>query len=78
MSSDPSSRTSRSPSRRIIDLLFGTFLAVLAAAILVWSDQSSVAGSIVAALVVGGLGIEAIISAMRGKRSLLARIGPLP
>jgi len=78
MSSDPSSRTRRSSSHRIVDLLFGTFLAVLAVAILVWSDQSSVAGSIVAALVVGGLGIEAIICAMRGKRSLLARIGPLP
>ena len=31
-----------------------------------------------AALVVMGLGLEAIVSAIRGKRSLLSRIGPLP
>ena len=31
-----------------------------------------------AALVVGGLGIDAIYSAIRGRRSLISRIGPLP
>jgi len=78
MSSEPSRHAGPWTSSRIVDLLFGIFLAVLAAAILVWSDPSSFAGSIVAAGAVGGLGIEAIFSAMRGKRPLLARIGPLP
>lgn len=78
MSSDPSRRPGAWPSSRLVDLLFGIFLAVLAAAILFTSDQSSLAGSIIAAGVVGGLGIEAICSAARGKRSLLARIGPMP
>lgn len=31
-----------------------------------------------AALVVGGLGVDAIYSAIRGRRSLISRIGPLP
>jgi hypothetical protein len=31
-----------------------------------------------AAVAVGGLGIDALYSAIRGRRSLLSRIGPLP
>ena len=31
-----------------------------------------------AALAVGALGIDAIYSAIRGRRSLISRIGPLP
>ena len=31
-----------------------------------------------AAVAVGGLGIDAIYSAIRGRRSLMSRIGPLP
>ncbi len=32
----------------------------------------------IAALVVAGLGLDAIISAIRARRPLLSRIGPLP
>ena len=31
-----------------------------------------------AAVAIGGLGIDAIYSAIRGRRSLMSRIGPLP
>ena len=31
-----------------------------------------------AAAAIGGLGIDAIYSAIRGRRSLMSRIGPLP
>jgi len=31
-----------------------------------------------AALAVGALGIDAVYSAVRGRRSLISRIGPLP
>lgn len=65
-------------SPQIVDLVFGVFLIVLAVAILALSDPSTRFGSVAAALVVGGLGAEAVFSAIRGKRSLLARIGPLP
>lgn len=78
MNSEPSHHAPQWTSRRIVDLLFGIFFTVLAAAILIWSDQASFAGSIIAAGAVGGLGIEAICCAIRGKRSLLSRIGPLP
>lgn len=30
------------------------------------------------ALLIGGLGVDAIVSVLRGRRSLLSRIGPLP
>lgn len=63
---------------RIVDLLFGIFFVLLAVAILALSEPSTLAGSIVAALVIGGIGIEAMVSAVRGKPSLLSRIGPLP
>lgn len=78
MNSNLSDRTEKSTASRIVDLLFGILFVVLAVAILVLSEQSTLAGSIVVALVVGGLGIDAIFCAARGKRSLLARIGVLP
>lgn len=31
-----------------------------------------------AALAVGGLGLDAIVAALKGRRSLISRIGPLP
>jgi hypothetical protein len=76
MNSDPSKHAGR--TSRIVDLLFGILFVIVAAAILVLSDQSNLAGSIAVALVVGGLGVDAVFSAVRGKRSLVSRIGPLP
>lgn len=35
-------------------------------------------GSVVAALVVGGLGVETLMSVAYNRQSLLSRIGPLP
>jgi len=35
-------------------------------------------GPVLAAVVIGGLGIEALLSAARNRRCLLSRIGPLP
>lgn len=80
MSSKPSrpASPSTSTSARIVDLLFGLLLAAIAVAILIWSEPSTLAGSLVAALILGGLGIESIYSAKRRRRSLVARIGPLP
>lgn len=31
-----------------------------------------------AALAVGGLGLDAIVAALQGRRSMISRIGPLP
>ena len=69
---------SESKASRVADALFGTFFLALAAAVLVLAWHSSPIGSVIAALVLGFLGAEAIVSAVRCRRSLLSRIGPLP
>lgn len=78
MNDDRPGGIGNSTSGRVADLLFGILFLVLAAAILFLSERFARVGAIVAAVTVGGIGIEAIYCAWRGKRSLLARIGPLP
>ncbi len=56
--------------------VFGTLFVAVALAIFVISESSW--GALIAGALVGGLGLDAIISALRNKKSLLARIGPLP
>jgi len=63
---------------RVVTAAFGACLVVLAIVILLSVDQSMLVGAIVAALVIGLLGVDACISALRDKPSLLHRIGPLP
>lgn len=65
-------------SRRLVGVLFGAFFVALALLIVVTSNASTRVPAFAAAVVIGGLGLDLIISAMRGKRSLLSRIGPLP
>jgi uncharacterized membrane protein YuzA (DUF378 family) len=50
----------------------------LAIAIIAVVDRPVGLGALVAATVIGLLGIDALIGAVRGKRPLLSRIGPLP
>lgn len=40
--------------------------------------QFGAAGGVVGAVVLGGLGLEATLAAIRDRRSWLARLGPLP
>ena len=58
--------------------VFGVFLVVVAVVILVATDRPIRLGALMASLVIGLLGVEACVSAARGKRSLVERIGPLP
>jgi Flp pilus assembly protein TadB len=69
---------SESKAGRVTDALFGTFILALAVAVLVLAWHSSPIAAAIAALVLGFLGVEAIVSAVRCRRSLLSRIGPLP
>lgn len=55
---------------------FGLLFAAIAFAIVVLTDRSL--GPMLAAACIGLLGVEAIISALRSRPSLLSRIGPLP
>ncbi len=67
-----------STSRRLVTGAFGVFFIGLAGAIVLTVEGSMSLGTVLAAAAVGILGVEACISAVRGTRSLLERIGPLP
>ena len=69
---------SKLSSNRTVTAIFGVFFVVLAFLILATAWESAPIGAAIAALVVGFLGAEAIVSAARGRSSLLSRIGPLP
>jgi hypothetical protein len=58
--------------------MFGVFFMLVAVLILVTIDTSVRWGALLAAVLVGGLGLDAVVSAFRKRQSLLARIGPLP
>jgi hypothetical protein len=76
--SDKPDPTNSTKARRIVGALFGIFFVVIALVILFTSNASNRVGAIAAAVVIGGLGLDLVASSIRGKRSLLARIGPLP
>lgn len=63
---------------RVAAVLIGALFVGIALAILVSFMQDLSAGPVLAALVIGSLGIEALLSAARNRRCLLSRIGPLP
>lgn len=65
-------------SGRWITAAFGLLFVGIAMAILLSSSSDNRTGAIAAAAVIGVLGIDALISAARNRRSLLSRIGPLP
>ncbi len=73
--SDPAVSTR---THRWIGTLFGIFFIALAVLIIATSEPSTRVGAIAAAIVIAGLGLDLIASVLRGKRSLLSRIGPLP
>lgn len=65
-------------SGRTVTTVFGVFFVVLAGVVLFAAWESAPIGAVLVALVVGFLGVEAIVSARRDRPSLLSRIGPLP
>ncbi|MEO8080595.1 MAG: hypothetical protein ABI641_08695 [Caldimonas sp.] len=67
-----------SPTGRIVNAAFGLLFVVIAIVIAATTYRSMLARGLVAALVIGALGIDALVSAARGTRSWLSRIGPLP
>ena len=67
-----------SETQRVVTAAFGAFFILLAIAIVVLAERAMLIGALIAALAVGLLGIDACVSAVRRKRSLLQRIGPLP
>lgn len=78
MTKSDDDRVVMSTARRKVEAAFGAFFVALAIAILATSDRPIPLGAIAAAAIVGFLGLDAIVGAVRGRRSLLSRIGPLP
>ncbi len=65
------------PSHRAVTAVFGVLLVLIGTWLLVHREHGQT-GPLLAALILTGLGLEAIVSVLRGKRSLLSRLGPLP
>jgi len=63
---------------RVAAAVIGAFFVGIALAILASFVHDLSVGPVLAAVVIGGLGIEALFSAARKRRCLLSRIGPLP
>lgn len=68
----------QSRTYRWVTASMGLLFVGLAVAILYTADSRHRLGAYGAALIVGGLGVEAVVSAARNRLSILARIGPLP
>lgn len=60
------------------NLAIGLLFVGLAIGIVLLAEPASSVGSLLAALVIGGLGLDALLCAARRRRSLLSRLGPLP
>jgi len=65
-------------TNRIITALFGTALVTFAIWISVLSGSNMRLVAVIGAVILAALGIEAIYSSIRGRQSLVMRIGPLP
>jgi hypothetical protein len=63
---------------RWVTAAVGLLFVGIAIAILAISASERPIAAFLAALVTGGLGIDALLSAARNRRSFLSRIGPLP
>ena len=68
--------TGNSRSHRLVTAAFGMLFLALAIAMIVISDRTI--GPILASVATGILGLDALASAYRNKRSLLSRVGPMP
>jgi hypothetical protein len=58
--------------------VFGIFLILMAALILVSAERPTRVGVVVVAVGLGLLGLDAVISGVRRRTPLVSRIGPLP
>ena len=65
-------------SERWVTAAVGFLFVGIAIAIVYLSAADHSIGGYAAALGLGGLGVDALFSAARGRRSMLSRIGPLP
>lgn len=68
----------RNKRSRIVDAIVGAGLVIIGAGTLLAAWSTAPVGAALIAVIVGGLGLEAIVSAILNRASILSRIGPLP
>ena len=78
MTSPDDRRSMRDRLDRWVTAAVGLLFVGIAIAILVMLASDRPIAAFLAAFVTGGLGIDALLSAARNRRSFLSRIGPLP
>jgi len=78
MSGNPNPAKDQGTRERVVAVLIGALFVGIALAILASFMHDLSVGPVLTAVVIGGLGIEALFSAARNRRCLLSRIGPLP
>ena len=76
MTNPPDRQGTRSTTYRAFTAILGVIFVAVAVVILAISEHTF--GPLAAALVIGALGVDAIVSAWRNREPWLARIGPLP
>lgn len=77
--SEPHNEPNReSPAARIGSAVIGVLFIAAAMLILLETSPFTSPWQPIAALVIGALGLDGVVSALRGKRSILSRIDPLP
>ena len=65
-------------SERWVTAMVGLLFVSIAIAIVCSFNADLSLGALAAAAIIGGLGIDALLSAARKRRSIVSRIGPLP
>ena len=78
MNSPEDRQGTREKLDRWVTAAIGLLFVGIAIAILVLSASERPIAAFLAAFVTGGLGVDALLSAARNRRSFLSRIGPLP
>ena len=78
MTSPDDLKSKRGRFDRWVTAAVGLLFVGIAIAILVLSATERPIAAFLAAFVTGGLGLDALLSAVRNRRSFLSRIGPLP
>lgn len=68
----------RATVNRWVNAVFGLLLLGIASVIALSSEGPMDIGPLLATIVLAALGIEALVSAVLDRRSLVTRIGPLP
>lgn len=76
MTNPPDRQGTKSTTYHVFTAALGVIFVAVAVVIVAISEFTF--GPLAAALVVGALGVDAIVSAWRHRESWLARIGPLP